>query len=172
MPQGNNSDTPRPQMPLPQRRRPGTPTPSSPRWLKRRGVGMANSRPTTTSRSWSCGRAERTNRLPHEKLRFAANQIVLQLSDEFVAQSFIKFSGPRVEGRHAEEHVRRLGEDPALGKLHQARAQSAAARVRIDTHRLNVADEGAAHIQDHEALQCAFVLCDVDLARRILYERQ
>jgi len=58
----------------------------------------------------------------------------------------------------------------SFGELHEARAQSTAARRRIYADRLDVADERAAHVQDDESPHLAVHFGRVNLARRILQQ--
>jgi len=85
---------------------------------------------------------------------------------------FVERAGSRVERRDAEKHIRRNGENAALCKFDQPRADSATARSFLDAYRLDVANECAAQVEDDEAEDLIAVRGDVDLAGRISYQRE
>src|SRR5436190_12166651 len=134
--------------------------------------GTAISRLTTTLRSWSFGPSERTDSLAHQKLRRAVDDVVLQFSDELVAEPLVQRARTWIERRDAQKDVRRLAENALLGELHQARAHAASARFRIDADAADVADERASHHQDDESEQPVAVRNDVDLLLRVLDDDQ
>ena len=112
---------------------------------------------------------ERTDRLAEEEFGVPANEIVAERSHHSVAELFVQPPRLVVEGRHAQEDVRRLAEDPLLGELDEARPDAAAAELGRDAHRLDVTDERAAHAQDDKAAQDGSMPRHVALARLVAH---
>src|SRR5258708_6304568 len=82
---------------------------------------------------------QRSHRLPHQKLRLAGHEVVVQLADEFVPKALVQSAGSRVVRRHAEKDVRELAEDELLGERDEARSDAAAARACSNADDLDVA---------------------------------
>src|SRR6266511_303030 len=112
----------------------------------------------------------RADRLAKDVFRMPPHDVVIQFSHRLVAESLVQCLRPRVEGRDAEEDVRRLAEDPLLGEPHQAGSDPPAPVLLADANRLDVTDERPRHVQDHETEHAALVERPVHLARRVLQQ--
>src|SRR6266542_641140 len=113
---------------------------------------------------------DRSNRLAKDVLRMPLHDVILQFSHRLVAEPLVERLCPRIEGRDAEEDVWRLAEDPLLGESHQPGPDPPAPVFLADADRLDVSDEGARHVQDHETEHAVSFERPVHLARRVLQQ--
>ena len=97
----------------------------------------------------------------------AAHEVVVQFTDQHVAEAFVELPGARIDRGDAEEHIGKLAKDALLGEADEARSDPAATSVRADADDLDVADECPLQHEDHESSRDAAVACHPYFSGRV-----
>ncbi len=83
----------------------------------------------------------------------AADDVVPEFSDDFVAVAPVKRQGARIKRGTADEHIGMLREDALFNKRQQLRSDTFASPLRSDDDALNVSDEGSLQPDDGKSGQ-------------------